>query len=140
MKILNLWILYKEEFVISRIVAEMIQEQLIYFIDVSVGKINKIRPNDLVEEELDCLIIGDTIIEETPSLEVQNWIKEYKEIFEINNKVLKILSGFSDRWSVYCISLNISDPAGERRRLKPAESSSRPPAMLLTRLRKRLYR
>jgi len=90
----TLWIIYKEGIVISKIVAEMLHDRLEDYIDVSVGNANKIDPAYLVEERLEYLIIGDTISETIPSLEIQNWLLKFGEISKYNNLRVKALSGF----------------------------------------------
>jgi len=50
---MNLWIIYKEGMVISKIIAEMLQDRLEDYIDVSVGNAKKIDPSFLAEEKLD---------------------------------------------------------------------------------------
>ncbi len=91
---MKLWIIYKGGFVFSKVIAEMLQDRLENYIDVSVGKASKIEPSFIVEEELDYLIIGDIINEIIPSVEIQNWVLKYREISESNNLNLKTLSGF----------------------------------------------
>ena len=91
---MTLWIIYKEGIVISKIVAEMLHDRLEDYIDVSVGNANKIDPAYLVEERLEYLIIGDTISETIPSLEIQNWLLKFGEISKYNNLRVKALSGF----------------------------------------------
>jgi len=90
----KLWIIYKEGIGFSRIIAEMLQDRLEDYIDVSVGNAKKIDPEFLVEEKLDFLIIGDVISKEIPSLEIQNWLLKYREISNKNNLIVKALSGF----------------------------------------------
>ena len=72
----------------------MIQDHLEDYIDVSVGNANKIDPAFLVEENLDCLIIGDVLSKEIPSSEIQNWLLKYREISNSNNLIVKAVSGF----------------------------------------------
>ena len=91
---MNLWIIYKDGLVISKIIAEMLQERLEDYIDVSVGNAKKIEPSFLLEEKIDYLIIGDTISETIPSTEIQNWVLKYGEISRNDNLTLKALSGF----------------------------------------------
>ncbi len=85
---IKLWIIYKNGIGFSKIIAEMLQERLEDYIDVDVGNAKKIDPTFLVEEKLDCLIIGDIISKEIPSLEIQNWLLKYGEIS--NNNFLLI--------------------------------------------------
>ena len=40
------------------------------------------------------MIIGDVLSKEIPSLEIQNWLLNYRKISKINNLVVKTLSGF----------------------------------------------
>ena len=91
---MKLWIIYKEGFLISRNIAEMIQDRLEDYIDVSVGNANRIEPEFLLEERLEYLIIGDIISEAIPSLEIQNWVLKYGELSKNHNLNLKALSGF----------------------------------------------
>ena len=91
---MNLWIIYKEGMVISKVIAEMLQDRLEDYIDVSVGNAKKIDPTFLVEEKLDYLIIGDVISETIPSVEIQNWVQKYGEVSKNHNLCLKALSGF----------------------------------------------
>ena len=91
---MKLWIIYKEGIVISKTIAEMIQDRLEDYIEVSVGTANKTDPLSLIDEELDYMIIGDIIRERVPSLEIQNWVLKYSEVLTVNNKELQVLSGF----------------------------------------------
>lgn len=91
---MKLWIIYKEGIGFSKIIAEMLQDRLEDYIDVSVGNAKKIEPAFLVEERLDYLIIGDVISEVIPSMEIQNWLLEYGEISKSNNLIVKAISGF----------------------------------------------
>ena len=91
---MKLWIIYKGGFVFSKVIAEMLQDRLENYIDVSVGKASKIEPAFIVEEELNYLIIGDIISEIIPSVEIQNWVLKYGEISEGNDLSLEAVSGF----------------------------------------------
>lgn len=91
---MKLWIIYKEGLGFSRIIAEMLQDRLEDYIDVSVGNAKKIDPVFLVEEKLDYLIVGDNISEVMPSLEIQSWLHKYWEISKSNNLTVKVISGF----------------------------------------------
>ncbi len=91
---MKLWIIYNGGVVFSKVIAEMLQDRLENYIDVSVGKASKINSSFIVEEELDYLIIGDIVNEIIPSMEIQNWVLKYREISECNNLSLKALSGF----------------------------------------------
>lgn len=91
---MKLWIIYNDGLVISRVIADMLQDRLENYIDVSVGKTSKIDPSLIVEEELDYLIIGDMISETVPSVEIQKWVYKYGEISKGANLRLKGLSGF----------------------------------------------
>jgi len=91
---MKLWIIYKEGIGFLKIIAEMLQDRLEDYIDVSVGNAKKIDPSFLLEEKLDYLIIGDIISETIPSVEIQNWVLKYREVSKNNNLVIKILSGF----------------------------------------------
>jgi len=90
----KLWIIYKEGIGFSKIIAEMLQDRLEDYIDVSVGNAKKIDPAFLVEEKLDYLIIGDTVSDVIPSLEIQNWLLKYVEISKKSNLIIKTISGF----------------------------------------------
>lgn len=72
----------------------MLQNRLEDYIDVSVGNAKKIDPAFLVEEKFDCLIIGDMISKEIPSLEIQNWLLKFWEISKKKKIALKVISGF----------------------------------------------
>ena len=91
---MKLWMIYKEGIGFSMIIAEMLQDRLEDYIDVSVGNAKKIDPAFLVEEKIDYLIIGDVISEEIPNLEIQNWLIKYREISKKKNLILNTLSGF----------------------------------------------
>jgi hypothetical protein len=52
----KLWIIYKDGIGFSKIIAEMLQDRLEDYIDVSVGNAKKIDPTFLVEEKFDYLI------------------------------------------------------------------------------------
>ena len=90
---MKLWIIYKEGFLISKVIAEILQDRLENYIDVSVGKAGMINPSFIVEEELNYLIIGDIISKTLPSKVIQNWVIKYRES-NIINLSLKALSGF----------------------------------------------
>ncbi len=72
----------------------MLQDRLEDYIDVSVGNAKKIEPTFLIEEKLDYLIIGDTVSDVIPSLEIQNWLLEYGKISKKSNLIIKTISGF----------------------------------------------
>jgi len=91
---IKLWIIYKNGIGFSKFIAEMLQDRLEDYIDVDVGSVKKIDPAFLAEEKLDCLIIGDIISKEIPSLEIQNWILKYWEISKKKKIALKAISGF----------------------------------------------
>jgi hypothetical protein len=91
---MKLWIIYKDGLVFSKAIAELLQEFLENYIDVSVGKASKIEPSFIVEEEFDYLIIGDCVSELEPSVEIQSWVTKYRKISEGDNLNLKVLSGF----------------------------------------------
>ena len=78
----------------SKMIAEMLQDRLDYYIDVSVGNAKKINPSFLIEEKLDYLIIGDVHSKEIPSLELQRWLQNYWELSRKKKRVLKAISGF----------------------------------------------
>ena len=91
---MKLWIIYDAGSVFSKVISEMLQDRLENYIDVSVGKVSKIDPSFIIEEELDYLIIGDIIRKIIPSVEIQEWVLKYREISESNNLCLEALSGF----------------------------------------------
>ena len=91
---MKLWIIYKEGFSFSKMIADMIQDHLEDYLDISVGNAKKIDPAFLVEERLDYLIIGDVISDLIPSAEIQNWLFKYKEISNSKNLTIKVASGF----------------------------------------------
>jgi hypothetical protein len=91
---MKLWIIYKGGFVFSKVIAEMLQDHLENYIDVSVGKASKIEPSFIVEENLDYLIIGDIINGTIPSVEIQKWVLKFTEISQDNHLSLEALSGF----------------------------------------------
>jgi hypothetical protein len=91
---MKLWIIYKEGILISKIIAEMLQDILEDYIDVSVGNAKKIDPSFLLEEKLDYLIIGDILSETIPSVEIQNWLLKYWKISKKKEINLKGVSGF----------------------------------------------
>ena len=76
------------------VIAEMLQDRLEDYIDVSIGNAKKIDPSFLVEEMLDYLIIGDVLSEALPSLEIQNCLIKYREISKNNNLIVKVVLGF----------------------------------------------
>jgi hypothetical protein len=89
-----LWIIYKDGIGFTKFIAEILQDHLEDYIDVSVGTAGKIDPTFLVEEELDFLIIGDILSETRPSMEIQRWLLKYKEISKKKNLIVKGISGF----------------------------------------------
>ncbi len=91
---MKLWIIYKNGIGFSKIIAEMLQDRLEDYVDISVGNAKKIDPAFLVEEKIDYLIIGDMISKEIPSLEIQNWLLKYWEISRRKNLIVKAISGF----------------------------------------------
>jgi len=91
---MRLWIIHKEGIGFAKMVAEIIQYNLEDCIDVSVGNAKKIDPAFLVEEKLDYLIIGDSVSEAIPSLEIQNWLLKYWKISKKTNLIIKAVSGF----------------------------------------------
>lgn len=98
---MKLWIIYKERLGFSKVIAEMLQDRLEDYIDVSVGNAEKVDPIFLVEEKIDYLIIGDNTSETNLSLEIQNWLLKYGEFSEKSNLILKAISIF------YITSANI---------------------------------
>ena len=91
---MKLWIIYKDGIGFSKMIAEMLQDRLEDYLDVSVGNAKKINPSILVEERLDYLIIGDVVSETTLSLEIQNWVVKFWEISKKRNLTVKLVSGF----------------------------------------------
>ena len=75
-------------------IAEMLQDRLEDYLDVSVGNAKKIDPSFLVEERVDYLIIGDVVSETTQNLEIQNWFVKFWEISKKGNLTVKSVSGF----------------------------------------------
>jgi hypothetical protein len=90
----KLWIIYKDGIGFSKMVAELLQDRLEDFIDVSVGNAKKIDPIFVLEEKCDYLIIGDVITGVIPSSVIQNWLNKYREIAETKNITIKAVSGF----------------------------------------------
>ena len=104
---MRLWILYKNGIGFSRVIAEMLQDQLEDYIDVDVGMVKKIDPAFLFEEKFHYLIIGDNISKEIPSLEVQDWLFKYWELSK-NKKARNIIASkvsFCDSKSTWLIFL-----------------------------------
>ena len=99
---MKLWIIYKEGIGFSKFIAEMLQDRLEDYIDVSVGNAKKIEPAFLVEEEVDFLIIGDIIHDKIPSVEIKNWLFKYGEISKNKNFNVRAFSGY------YVVLTNIS--------------------------------
>ena len=91
---MKLWIIYKDGIGFSKIIAEMLQDRLEDFIDVSVGNAKKIDPIFMVEEKCDYLMIGDVISGPIPSLEIQKWLNKCREISKTENIIVKVVSGF----------------------------------------------
>ena len=91
---MKLWIIYKDGFVISRIISEALQDYLENYVDVFVGKASKIDPILIAEDHLNYLIIGDIVNLSVPSLEIQNWTIKFNEMTETANTYPEFLSGF----------------------------------------------
>jgi len=91
---MKLWIIYKDGIGFSKILAEMFQDRLDEYVDVSVGSAKKVDPEFVIEENIDFLIIGDTITDGVPSVEIQNWLTKYRESSEKRDFSVKALSGF----------------------------------------------
>ena len=91
---MKLWIIYQSGFLFSKVIAETLQDRLENYIDVSVGKADKIDPSFIIEEKSDYLILGDVVNEPLPSVLMQNWVQKYGQIAKSNNLILKALSGF----------------------------------------------
>jgi len=73
----------------------MLQDRLEDYIDVSIGNAKMIDPSFLVEERVDCLIVGDVIGDLTPNKEIQTWLLQYLEVSKQQNyQDIKIMSGF----------------------------------------------
>ncbi|MFX0075950.1 MAG: hypothetical protein ACFE96_10940 [Candidatus Hermodarchaeota archaeon] len=98
---MKLWIIYKERLGFSKVIAELLQDRLEDYIDVSVGNAEKVDPIFLVEEKIDYLIIGDNTSETNLSLEIQNWLLKFGEISVKSNLIIKAISIF------YITSANI---------------------------------
>ena len=91
---MKLWIIYKEGIGFSKLIAEMLQDRLEELIDVSVGSSKKILPTLLVQEQFECLIIGDIESRNKESADIKDWILEFwEESKKINHQVTGI-SGF----------------------------------------------
>ncbi len=91
---MKLWIIYKDGIGFSKMIAEMLQDRLEDYLDVSVGNAKKIDPSFLVEERLDYLIVGDVVSGTNLNLEIKNWLVKYWEISEKRNLTAKMVSGF----------------------------------------------
>ncbi len=91
---MKLWIIYKEGLGFSKLIAEMLQDRLDDYIDVSVGNAKKIDPSFLVEEKFDYLFIGDNINKTIPSVEIQNWLLRFGEISKKKNLIIKAISSY----------------------------------------------
>ena len=91
---MKLWIIYKDGIGFSKMVAEMLQDRLEDYLNVSLGNAKKIIPSFLVEERLDYLIIGDVISSTNLDLEIQNWFLKYWGISNKNKITPKMISGF----------------------------------------------
>ncbi len=90
-----MWIIYKHGIGFSRIIAEILQDRLEDYIDVSVGNAKMIDPSFLVEERVDYLIIGDFISDSNSNVEIQNWLNQYLELYKQQNfQCIKTISGF----------------------------------------------
>lgn len=91
----NLWIIQKEGIGFSKIVAEAIQDYLNNYFEVSVGYFNKIEPGLLIEDRVDCLILGDIIDKnELPSPELYRWLMNFAEECKKTEFVLKSISSY----------------------------------------------
>jgi len=75
-------------------VAEMLQDRLEDYLDVNVGKLDKIDPQNIIEENVDLLIIGDIICEKSLVSELKNWILNYINFLKQKEKQIKLISGF----------------------------------------------
>ena len=75
-------------------VAEMLQDYFEDYIEVNVGKTDKIEPKYIIEENVDFLILGDIICEKPTILELKNWILSYINLLNLKDKKIKYISGF----------------------------------------------
>jgi hypothetical protein len=75
-------------------VAEMLQDHFEDYIEVNVGKADKIEPEYIIEENVDFLILGDILCEKSPVSELQNWILKYINFLNLQEKRLIRISGF----------------------------------------------
>jgi hypothetical protein len=75
-------------------VAEMLQDHFEDYIEVNVGKADKIEPKYIIEENVDFLILGDVLCEKSPVSELQNWILKYINFLNLQEKRLIRISGF----------------------------------------------
>ncbi|MCP4760149.1 MAG: hypothetical protein GY870_00110 [archaeon] len=91
---IKLWIIYKNGIGFSKMIAEMFQDRLEDFVDVSLGNAKKIDPSFIVEENVDYLIIGDVFSDGIPSVEIQNWLLKYRKVSDRNNLIVKAVSSF----------------------------------------------
>ncbi len=91
---MNLWIIYKDGTVISRTVAQMLQDHLEDYLYVSVGTVEKIEPYFLSEEKVDYLILGDILTGTIPSEEIQTWIYDFWNMSKMRVPEIKNISGF----------------------------------------------
>jgi hypothetical protein len=75
-------------------VAEMFQDRLEDYLEVNVGKLDKIDPEYIIEENVDFLILGDIICEKSLISELKNWILNYINFLNQEEKKIKLISGF----------------------------------------------
>ena len=124
---MKLWIIYKDGIGFSKILADILQDRLEEYVDVSVGSAKKVDPEYVIEENIDFLIIGDTITDGVPSAEIQNWLTKYRESSEKQDFIVKASSGF------YIVTIDGPDESLWRKSLKKNVKSERflPPIMQL---------
>jgi hypothetical protein len=91
---IKLWIIYRNGIGFSKMVAEMLQDHFEDYIEVNVGKLSKIDPEYIIEENVDFLILGDIICEKPTILELKNWILSYINLLNLKDKKIKYISGF----------------------------------------------
>jgi hypothetical protein len=122
---MKLWIIYKDGIGLARLVAEMLQDRLENFLDVSVGEASKIDPVFLIEEKPDLLIIGDIIQENKSSKEISNWMKKFQEMSDKLQFSLKTTSAFF----ITTDNREITADWGEKIRNNSSYGSITPPFM-----------
>jgi hypothetical protein len=91
---MKLWIIHKNHFGITELIAEYIQDRVVDYIDVFVGNAKLIDLYLLMKENVDYLIIGDIASDKMPSLEIRNFLLDCQKIFCNKKYTAKIFSGF----------------------------------------------